>query len=63
MICEITAATGEQSNSLVEVDQALAPFDQMTQQNFALVERAAAESESLNGAHLALGGEPAFVTV
>ncbi len=44
---EITAATGEQSHGIEEVNQAITQMDQMTQQNAALVEEAAAAAESM----------------
>ena len=44
---EITAATQEQSHGIEEVNQAIAQMDQMTQQNAALVEEAAAAAESM----------------
>ncbi|NYE59308.1 methyl-accepting chemotaxis protein [Duganella sp. 1224] len=44
---EITAATQEQSNGIEEVNQAISQMDEMTQQNAALVEEAAAAAESM----------------
>jgi methyl-accepting chemotaxis protein len=44
---EITAATSEQSHGIEEVNQAIAQMDEMTQQNAALVEQAAAAAESM----------------
>ena len=44
---EITAATLEQSNGIEEVNQAITQMDEMTQQNAALVEQAAAAAESM----------------
>ncbi|MFM0735785.1 methyl-accepting chemotaxis protein [Paraburkholderia xenovorans] len=44
---EIAAATGEQSRGIEQVNQALTQMDQVTQQNAALVEEAAAASQSL----------------
>jgi methyl-accepting chemotaxis protein len=44
---EITAATQEQSNGINEVNQAMTQMDEMTQQNAALVEQAAAAAESM----------------
>ena len=44
---EITAATQEQSNGIEEVNQAITQMDEMTQQNAALVEEAAAAAESM----------------
>jgi methyl-accepting chemotaxis protein len=44
---EITAATQEQSNGIEEVNTAITQMDEMTQQNAALVEEAAAAAESM----------------
>ncbi|HEY5801737.1 MAG TPA: methyl-accepting chemotaxis protein [Burkholderiaceae bacterium] len=44
---EITAATEEQSQGIQGVNQAIAQMDEMTQQNAALVEQAAAAAESM----------------
>jgi methyl-accepting chemotaxis protein len=44
---EITAASVEQSDGIEQVNQAVAQMDQVTQQNAALVEEAAAAAESL----------------
>jgi methyl-accepting chemotaxis protein len=44
---EITAATQEQSNGIEEVNQAVSQMDEMTQQNAALVEQAAAAAASM----------------
>jgi methyl-accepting chemotaxis protein len=44
---EITAATLEQSHGIEEVNQAITQMDEMTQQNAALVEEAAAAAESM----------------
>ena len=44
---EITAASVEQSQGIEQVNQAVAKMDEMTQQNAALVEEAAAAAESL----------------
>ena len=44
---EITAATQEQSIGIEEVNQAITQMDEMTQQNAALVEQAAAAAESM----------------
>jgi methyl-accepting chemotaxis protein len=48
IIGEITTATNEQSNSIVQVNSAVSQLDQMTQQNAALVEQSAAAAESLH---------------
>ncbi|MDO9425179.1 MAG: methyl-accepting chemotaxis protein [Methylobacter sp.] len=44
MMAEITAASAEQSSGIEQVNQAIAQMDDVTQQNAALVEQAAAES-------------------
>ncbi|GGY31417.1 methyl-accepting chemotaxis protein [Pseudoduganella albidiflava] len=44
---EITAATQEQSQGIEEVNMSIAQMDDMTQQNAALVEQAAAAAESM----------------
>ncbi|MDO8459426.1 MAG: methyl-accepting chemotaxis protein [Burkholderiaceae bacterium] len=47
LIGEIAQASHDQSSGIVEVNQAVAQMDNMTQQNTALVEQAAAAAESL----------------
>ena len=47
IIGEITAASGEQSDGIAQVNTAVNQLDQMTQQNAALVEESAAAAESL----------------
>lgn len=47
MMAEITAASSEQSSGIEQVNQAIAQMDDVTQQNAALVEQAAAAAESL----------------
>ena len=47
IIGEITAASGEQSDGIGQVNVAVTQLDQMTQQNAALVEESAAAAESL----------------
>lgn len=47
VIGEITAASGEQSAGISEINGAIGNLDQMTQQNAALVEQSAAAAESL----------------
>jgi methyl-accepting chemotaxis protein len=47
IIAEITAASGEQSDGIGQVNVAVTQLDQMTQQNAALVEESAAAAESL----------------
>jgi hypothetical protein len=44
---EITAASQEQSSGIEEVNRAIAQMDEMTQQNAALVEQAAAAAHSM----------------
>ncbi len=44
---EIAAASGEQSRGIGQVNQAITQMDEVTQQNAALVEEAAAASQSL----------------
>lgn len=44
---EISAASGEQSDGIEQVNQAITQMDQVTQQNAALVEEAAAAAESM----------------
>ena len=47
IVGEITAAAGEQSDGISQVNVAVNQLDQMTQQNAALVEQSAAAAESL----------------
>ncbi|AOS81640.1 methyl-accepting chemotaxis protein [Hydrogenophaga intermedia] len=47
IIGEITAASGEQSEGIGQVNVAVSQLDQMTQQNAALVEQSAAAAQSL----------------
>ncbi|MRX06673.1 HAMP domain-containing protein [Pseudoduganella sp. FT25W] len=47
IMAEITAASNEQSLGIVQVNEAIAQMDEMTQQNAALVELAAAAARSL----------------
>jgi len=49
IIGEIAAASVEQSSGIEQVNQAITQMDQVTQQNAALVEEAAAASQSLQG--------------
>jgi methyl-accepting chemotaxis protein len=51
---EITAASQEQSSGIEEVNRAIGQMDEMTQQNAALVEQAAAAAESLQNQALQL---------
>ena len=47
MMSEISAASVEQTSGIEQVNQAIAQMDDVTQQNAALVEQAAAAAESL----------------
>jgi methyl-accepting chemotaxis protein len=47
IIAEITAASSEQSSGIEQINQAITQMDDVTQQNAALVEQAAAASQSL----------------
>ncbi len=47
IVAEIAAASAEQSTGIDQVNKAITQMDQMTQQNAALVEQAAAASEAL----------------
>jgi hypothetical protein len=47
IIGEITAASGEQSNGIAQINVAVTQLDQMTQQNAALVEQSAAAAQSM----------------
>ncbi|WP_425338414.1 hypothetical protein [Thiorhodococcus minor] len=47
LVSEITNASREQSSGIEQVTQAIAQMDEVTQQNAALVEEAAAAAESL----------------
>ncbi len=47
IISEISAATADQMSGFMEVSKAIGQLDEMTQQNAALVEQAAAAAESL----------------
>ncbi|WP_159915501.1 methyl-accepting chemotaxis protein [Pantoea sp. 18069] len=51
---EITAASHEQTTGIEQVSQAITQMDQMTQQNAALVEEAAAATDALQGQASAL---------
>lgn len=48
IVAEIATASDEQSTGLAEINKAITEMDSMTQQNAALVEEAAAASESMN---------------
>ncbi|WP_075259818.1 methyl-accepting chemotaxis protein [Herbaspirillum camelliae] len=47
VVAEITAASGEQSDGIEQINQAIVQMDEVTQQNAALVEQAAAAAQSL----------------
>jgi len=47
IMSEIAAASNEQSSGIEQVNQAIAQMDEVTQQNAALVEEAAAAAESM----------------
>ena len=49
MVADITAASAEQSTGIGQISQAVVQMDEVTQQNAALVEEAAAASQSLEG--------------
>jgi methyl-accepting chemotaxis protein len=55
IIAEISSASQEQTMGIDQINQAVAQMDQVTQQNAALVEEAAAASEAMQeqAAHLA----------
>jgi len=57
---EIAAATGEQSRGIEQVNQAITQMDEATQQNAALVEEAAAASQSLENQGRQLNQAVAF---
>lgn len=54
IIAEIASASQEQSSGIGQVNKAITQLDEVTQQNAALVEQAAASSESLDEQALAL---------
>ena len=49
IVAEIAAASQEQSSGIEQVNKAVMQLDQVTQQNAALVEEAAAASEAMDG--------------
>jgi len=55
IMAEITSASIEQSSGIEQVNQAITQMDEVTQQNAALVEEAAAAAESLEEQAVALG--------
>ena len=54
IMAEITAASREQSAGIEQVNMAMMAMDEMTQQNAALVEEAAAAAESMKAQAVAL---------
>ncbi|HTD02788.1 MAG TPA: methyl-accepting chemotaxis protein, partial [Undibacterium sp.] len=54
IMSEITAASQEQSSGIEQVNLAITQMDEMTQQNAALVEQAAAAAESMEEQAVAL---------
>lgn len=56
IMSEITAASQEQSSGIEQVNEAVTKMDEVTQQNAALVEEAAASAESLENQAMDLGG-------
>jgi len=54
IMSEITAASQEQSNGIEQVNEAIGQMDEMTQQNAALVEQAAAAAQSMQDQAAAL---------
>ncbi|MEF7613215.1 methyl-accepting chemotaxis protein [Aquincola sp. MAHUQ-54] len=63
IIGEITAASGEQSQGIAQVNRSVIELDQMTQQNAALVEQSAAAAESLKEQAARLTGLTASFTL
>jgi len=63
IIAEIAAASQEQSTGIDQVNKAIAQMDEVTQQNAALVEEAAAASESMNDQARGLGDMMQFFNV
>ncbi|MFX5583130.1 methyl-accepting chemotaxis protein, partial [Acinetobacter baumannii] len=47
VVAEISAASSEQSTGIEEINRAITQMDEVTQQNAALVEEAAAAAQSL----------------
>ncbi|MFO1349970.1 MAG: methyl-accepting chemotaxis protein [Gammaproteobacteria bacterium] len=63
IIAEIAVASQEQSTGIEQVNKAVTQMDEMTQQNAALVEEAAAASEAMSEQAQALNGLMAFFRV
>jgi methyl-accepting chemotaxis protein len=55
IMIEISAASDEQSEGIRQINQAVEQIDDMTQQNSALVEQAAAAAQQMHDRSLALG--------
>ncbi|MDR5777062.1 MULTISPECIES: methyl-accepting chemotaxis protein [unclassified Caballeronia] len=60
---EIAAASGEQSRGIEQVNQAIVQMDQVTQQNAALVEEAAAAAQALHDQGIHLTAAVAFFSI
>ncbi len=63
IIAEITSSSQEQARGIEEVNKAILQMDDMTQQNAALVEQAAAASDSMNKEAKELSKQIGFFTV
>ena len=63
IVAEIAAASQEQSQGIEQVNKAVMQMDEMTQQNAALVEEAAAASESLEEQAQGLSQQMAFFSI
>ncbi len=60
IMSEITSASQEQSDGIEQVNQAISQMDEMTQQNAALVEQAAAAAQSMQDQAVELSGAVAI---
>ena len=63
IVAEIAAASQEQSDGIEQVNIAITQMDEMTQQNAALVEEAAAASETMSKQATNLSNLVAFFTI
>jgi len=63
IVAEIAAASAEQSSGVDQVNLAIAQIDQVTQENAALVEEAAAAAKSMQDQAASLHDQVAFFTV
>lgn len=54
IMSEITAASGEQTDGIAQINQAIAQLDEVTQQNAALVEQSASAAQSMRDKAAAL---------